>query len=48
MNKYVLVPHDQYESFKKFLAEKKEEKITQSKRETVNENKLENQMEDIP
>ena len=42
MNKYVLIPHDQYESFKKNLAENKEVTITQSKKETVDESKSEN------
>ena len=37
MNKYVLIPHEQYQSFKSFLADKKEHKITESNQETVNE-----------
>ena len=38
MNKYVLIPHEQYESFKSFLADKKEQKIAESERKTVDEN----------
>ena len=37
MNKYVLIPHEQYQSFKSFLADKKEHKIAESNQETVNE-----------
>ena len=42
MNKYVLIPHEQYESFKSFLADKKDQKIAESKHETVNQNKSDN------
>ena len=38
MNKYVLIPHEQYESFKSFLADKKEQKIAESERKTMDEN----------
>ena len=38
MNKYVLIPYEQYESFKSFLADKKEHKIAESNQETVDEN----------
>ena len=37
MNKYVIIPHAQYESFKSFLADKKEHKIADSNQETVDE-----------
>ena len=37
MNKYVLIPHEQYQSFKSFLADKKEHKIAESNQETVND-----------
>ena len=37
MNKYILIPHEQYQSFKSFLADKKEHKITESNQKTVNE-----------
>ena len=42
MNKYILIPHEQYKSFKSFLADKKEQKIAESRRETVDENKSDN------
>ena len=42
MNKYVLIPHEQYESFKTFLADKKEQRIAESHQETVDENKSDN------
>ena len=42
MNKYVLIPDEQYKSFKSFLADKKEPKIAESERETVDENKSDN------
>ena len=42
MNKYVLIPHEQYESFKTFLADKKDRIIAESKQETVHENKSDN------
>ena len=35
MNKYVLIPHEQYESFKSFL---KEQKIAEIERKTVDQN----------
>ena len=41
MNKYVVIPHEQYESFKSFLAGKKDIKIAESKQETLDENKSE-------
>ena len=37
MNKYILIPHEQYQSFKSFLADKKEHKIAESNQETGNE-----------
>ena len=42
MNKYVLIPREQYESFKTFLADKKDRIIAESKQETVHENKSDN------
>ena len=42
MNKYVLIPHEQYESFKTFLADKKDQKIAESNQQTVDENKSDN------
>ena len=47
MNKHVLIPHEQYESFKKFLADSKEERIAQSKQETVVDNTSDNHKVDI-
>ena len=47
MNKYVLIPHKQYESFKTFLADKKDQRIGESKQETVDENKSDNHKVDI-
>ena len=41
MNKYVVIPHEQYESFKSFLAGKKDIKIAESKQETLDESKSE-------
>ena len=42
MNKYVLIPHDKYLSFKAFVAENKDSTYTQSKQQSVDENKSEN------
>ena len=39
MNKYVIIPHEQYKSLKSFLADKKEHKIAESNQETVDENR---------
>ena len=38
MNKYVLIPHEQYESFKKFLADKKRHINEKNKQKTNEEN----------
>ena len=42
MNKYVLIPHEQYDSFKSFLADKKDQKIAESNQERVDKNKTDN------
>ena len=39
MNKYVLIPHEQYESFKKILADKKRHINEETKPKTDDENK---------
>ena len=42
MNKYVLILHDQYYSFKEFLAENRELKLKESQEKTVNQVKTDN------
>ena len=46
MNKYVLIPYDQYERFKNFVAEEKEKEKAESNQETV-ESKSGNHKVDI-
>ena len=41
MNKYVLIPLDQYLSFKAFLAENRDPKYRQNQQETLNQSKSE-------
>ena len=47
MNKYVLIPHEQYESFKTFLADKKDQTFAENNQERVDENKSDNHKVDI-